>query len=83
MKNGDRLQNDECLQDHPQIKRLLSDEHYGRNADRDLGIAESFHPMDGSGDEDGNILVARADLERQARGVLKPLRAVADVEEWI
>ncbi len=53
-KNRERLQNGDVfakfmtrLLNHPQVKPLLSDEHFlgGRNADPSLGFAEEFSPQ--------------------------------------
>src|SRR6266542_2388588 len=61
-KNRDRLQNGEVftkfmtkLLNHPQVKPLLSDEHFSVDGTLIEAWAshKSFRPKDGSGDEDG------------------------------
>src|SRR5215218_7543000 len=61
-KNRDRLQNADVfakfmtkLLNHPQVKPLLSDEHFSVDGTRIEAWAsqKSFRPKDGSGDEDG------------------------------
>src|SRR6202049_2902570 len=61
-KNRDRLQNGEVftkfmskLLDHPQVKPLLSDEHFSVDGTLIEAWAsqKSFRPKDGSGDDDG------------------------------
>ena len=61
-KNRDRLQNGEVfakfmtkLLNHPQVKPLMSDEHFSVDGTLIEAWAshKSFRPKDGSGDEDG------------------------------
>ena len=63
-KNRDRLQNGDVfakfmskLLNHPQVKRLLSDEHFSVDGTLIEAWAsqKSFRPKDGSGDDDGGI----------------------------
>src|SRR5260370_6626389 len=61
-KNRDRLQSGEVfakfmtkLLNHPQVKPLLSDEHFSVDGTliEDCASQKSFRPKDGSGDDDG------------------------------
>ena len=77
-KKQDRLQNGEVftkfmsqLLNHPQVKPLLSDEHFSVDGTLIEAWAsqKSFRPKDGSGDDDGD-----ADFHGQKRK--KPNRAM-------
>src|SRR5579863_2486318 len=68
-KNRDRLQNGEVftkfmtrLLNHPQVKPLLSDEHFSVDGTLIEAWAsqKSFRPKDGSGDDDDGASMARS-----------------------
>ena len=68
-KNRERLQNGEVftkfmtkLLNHPQVKPLLSDEHFSVDGTLIEAWAsqKSFRPKDGSGDDDGATFMARS-----------------------
>ena len=73
-KNRDRLQNGEVfakfmtkLLNHPQVKPLLSDEHFSVDGTLIEAWAsqKSFRPKDGSGDDDGGAELPRPEAQER------------------